>query len=72
VIEARLANLEALVGHLSAQLSQALAPQPFIGQDLRPDLSQGALANEDDAQQDALQRGPASGKRMVDTKSSDV
>jgi immune inhibitor A len=72
VIEARLANLEALVGHLTAQLSQAMAPQPFIGQDLRPDLSQGALADEDDAQQNGLQQGPASGKRMVDTKSSDV
>jgi hypothetical protein len=72
VVEARLANLEALVGHLAAQLSQAMAPQPFIGQDLRPDLSQGALADEDDAQQTGLQQGPASGKRMVDTKSGDV
>ena len=72
LIEARLANLEALVGHLSAQLSQTMAPQPFIGQDLRPDLSQGALADEDDAQQAGLPPGPASGKRMVDTKSSDV
>jgi hypothetical protein len=72
LIEARLANLEALVGHLTAQLSQTMAPQPFIGQDLRPDLSQGALADEDDAQQAGLPQGPASGKRLVDTKSTDV
>jgi immune inhibitor A len=72
VLEARLANLETLVGHLVAQMGQSAAPQPFIGQELRPDLSQGALADEDDAQPDLQRAGAATGKRWMDTKSSDA
>jgi hypothetical protein len=72
LIEARLAHLEALVGHLATQMRQGAAPQPFIGQDLRPDLSQGALAGEEDAAQDAMGQGPATGKRWMDSKSGDA
>lgn len=44
------------------------AAQPFIGGDLRPDLSQGALMQEDDspAAQAEMQRGSAGAKRQYD------
>lgn len=65
-IETRMAHLESLVGAMLGQGAQAVAQQPFIGEQLRPDLSQGALASEDDAVQDAMQRGDPAGKRSFD------
>jgi len=65
-IETRMAHLESLVGAMLGQSGQAVAQQPFIGEQLRPDLSQGALASEDDAVQDAMQRGDPAGKRSFD------
>jgi immune inhibitor A len=72
VVEARLAQLEAIVGALLAQAGQPAAAQPFIGGELRPDLSQGALAEEDDTRQDAMRQADPGGKRSFDTKPGDA
>lgn len=72
MLEARLAQLEAMVGSLMSQSGSDAPAQAFIGQELRPDLSQGALADEEDTRQDEMRRGVAAGKRSFDTKSSDV
>jgi immune inhibitor A len=67
-IEARLASIE---GALHKLLGSA-APQPFIGRELRPDLSQGALMDEDDYQGGVageLEGGQQ--KRQYDTKRKD-
>ncbi|QBE67111.1 M6 family metalloprotease domain-containing protein [Pseudoduganella lutea] len=75
MMEARMAQLEAIVGTLLGQpggQQAQQAPQPFIGAGLRPDLSQGALAGEDDTRQEAMRRGDAAGKRSYDTKPGDV
>ncbi|TQK01271.1 M6 family metalloprotease domain-containing protein [Herbaspirillum sp. SJZ107] len=69
-IEARMAQLESVVGSLIGQPGAAAA-QPFIAAQLRPDLSQGALAAEDENAQEAMQRGDAGAKRSFDTKLGD-
>jgi immune inhibitor A len=62
-LEARLASLEA----------RLTAIEPFIDASLRPDLSQGALAAEDDLGeiQRQMQEGAAQAKRLYDTKPRD-
>lgn len=62
--------LEARVAALEQQLG---APQPFIGRELRPDLSRGALSQEDDYAdaQKRMAEGDARSKRAFDTKISD-
>jgi immune inhibitor A len=65
-LEARVSALEAAVGSLSG----APTAQPFIGSQLRPDLSEGALAAEEDYSQlhDMMRQGSAEAKRHYDTK----
>jgi len=48
--------------------------QPFIGSNLRPDLSQGALLSESDASalQTEMETGSADAKRMFDSKLPEV
>ena len=68
-----IAHLEARVSALESALSGpsgAPAPQPFIGSQLRPDLSQGALSAEEDFSQfhEQMRQGSAEAKRQYDTK----
>lgn len=70
-LEARVENLEFSVSQLasgSSGVSEAV--EPFIGSDLRPDLSQSALLQEPDYQplHDEMRRGSPSAKRLYDTK----
>ena len=68
-LEQRIAALEsALQGAGGSQ--GAAAPQPFIGQELRPDLSQSALSNEEEmtALHEEMAQGSAQAKRLFDTK----
>lgn len=76
--EARLAQLEARVAALEGIVSGGggtgeAGAQPFIGSELRPDLSEGALLGEDDfAQlQNQMQQGSAEAKRIFDSKLKD-
>jgi immune inhibitor A len=65
-LEARIAVIEtALRGDQGGQ-----AAQPFIGQELRPDLSQTPFSAEDDQGdlQQQMKQGSASAKRAFDTK----
>lgn len=65
-----------------ADLSQRVAAlekfartlEPFIGENLRPDLASAALQGEDDlaAVRDQMQEGSAAAKRQYDTKTSDT
>jgi immune inhibitor A len=71
----RMAQLEARVAALEAASSQAIgsspaAVQPFIGAELRPDLSGSTLAAEDDyvQLQKLMQQGSAQAKRLYDSK----
>jgi immune inhibitor A len=69
-VEARLAAIEAALQRLlgTAMLGSA-APQPFIGRELRPDLSEGALGCEDDYGKRGptqIEGGPQ--KRQFDSK----
>jgi hypothetical protein len=59
---------QALPGDVSSQ-----SAQPFIGQELRPDLSQGAMVGEEDYHniQKEMQAGSAEAKRYYDTKRSE-
>ena len=68
-LEARVSALEEIVGQLTGG-GQA-APRPFIGSEMRPDLSQGALLGEEDATnlQQKMRTGSAAAKRQYDTKS---
>jgi immune inhibitor A len=68
-----IAHLEARVSALESALSGpsgAPAPQPFIGSQLRPDLSQGALSAEEDFSEihEQMRQGSADAKRQYDTK----
>jgi immune inhibitor A len=65
-LESRVAALEAALG----QLSGGVAPQPFIGTELRPDLTQSALAAEPDYAhlQEQMQQGSPEAKRLYDMK----
>lgn len=56
-LEARIAQLEALL------LGGAVAPEPFIGRALRPDLSASAYSDEADLEADP---GSFAGKRLLD------
>ena len=77
--ESRLAQLEARVSALEAVASGGTGEtgrageSPFIGSELRPDLSEGALSSEEDyAQlQDQMQQGSAEAKRIFDSKLKD-
>ena len=71
-VQARMAQLESIVGALLTHAGTTATAQPFIGEHLRPDLSQGALASEDDTSQDAMRNGDAAGKRSFDTKLGDA
>jgi immune inhibitor A len=70
-LEARIAQLESIAGMLLAGAQQRAA-QPFIGADLRPDLRQGALGDEDDQRQEQMLQGSAPHKRSFDTKQQDT
>src|SRR5215472_6012404 len=76
-LEARVAALEAAVWRLMSGMTQPMAegnaPQPFIGSELRPDLSQGALMSEQDFSeiQQQMQTGSAEAKRFYDSKMTD-
>jgi immune inhibitor A len=72
-LEERIATLEAIVlrmisGGVSQSMGESM-PQPFIGSELRPDLSQGALMSEEDySAQQQMQLGSAEAKRSYDSK----
>jgi immune inhibitor A len=76
--ESRLAQLEARVAVLEAAVSNAgggggtgdSGASTFIGSDLRPDLSQGALSDETDYTpiHDQMRQGSAEAKRFYDSK----
>jgi immune inhibitor A len=70
-LEARVAALEAAVNKTGG--SGEAAASPFIGSELRPDLSQGALSAEADYSQlnDQMQQGSAEAKRLYDSKLPD-
>ena len=69
-IEARLSTLEASIQQSRPPAALA-APEPFIGSNLRPDLSQGALTGEEDFAQlhQQMRMGSAQAKRNFDTGS---
>jgi immune inhibitor A len=71
-LEARITALEAVVSGGTGGTGQAGA-SPFIGSELRPDLSEGALSAEDDYAhlQDQMQQGSAAAKRSFDSKPKD-
>ena len=72
-LEGRIAQLESVVGAMMSSGSGfAAGSQPFIGSDLRPDLSGGAFMAEDDMVQQGMRAGSADAKRLYDTKRSDV
>lgn len=64
-------DLAARVAELEARLA---AIEPFISAGLRPDLSRGALASEEDLQliQQKMQESAGQAKRQFDTKPRDV
>jgi immune inhibitor A len=64
-------ELLARIAALEAALAGPGGGEPFIGRDLRPDLTQGALAGEDDlkALNSEMAAGSPSAKRHFDTKS---
>jgi BMFP domain-containing protein YqiC len=71
--ELAVAHLEARVSALESALSGQSgvpAPQPFIGSQLRPDLSQGAFSAEEDFSElhEQMRQGSAEAKRQYDTK----
>jgi immune inhibitor A len=65
-----MAELRARIETLERQLS---SPEPFISQDLRPDLRRGALAAEDDLDEATkrMAEGDRGAKRSFDTKPRD-
>jgi immune inhibitor A len=78
-LEARIDQIESLLAQLvgggqsmggedPSSAAQSADAQPFIGSELRPDLSQGAFMNEgDDAESEAeRQQGSATAKRQLD------
>jgi len=72
-LEARVTALEATLGTAPGGLSSATtgAAQPFIGSELRPDLSQSALSEEEDHYflQEQMGLGSAQAKRTFDKTS---
>ena len=66
-LQERVAQLEAIVGELLTG-GGGYGIDPFIGSELRPDLSQGALSDEEGM----VHPGAATDKRWLDTKGSDV
>ena len=70
-LQARVANLEFVVAQLSGGVGTESDPaQPFIGADLRPDLTQGAVLGEEDYQSmhEGMRQGSPSAKRIYDSK----
>lgn len=71
-LEARVAALEAMLlgGEDGGETSGAPGAQPFIGADLRPDLSAGSFLGEEDVEeiQKQMAEGAAAAKRLYDTK----
>jgi len=74
----RIAQLEARVAALEAASSMptgsgAATTEPFIGSELRPDLSESALSAEEDYSQlqELMQQGSAQAKRLFDSKLKD-
>jgi immune inhibitor A len=67
---ARVERLEAMMQQEGDPSGMESEQSPFIGQDLRPDLSQGALAEEDDQAQlrHEMMSGSAGAKRLYDSK----
>jgi hypothetical protein len=73
MLEQRVMQLEAIVGAMmSGGDSSAGQNQPFIGSELRPDLSAGAFMNEEDQMQEQMRAGAPQSKRLFDTKRSDI
>ncbi len=73
MLEQRVLQLEAIVGAMmSGGDAGGGQNQPFIGSELRPDLSTGAFMNEDDQMQDQMRAGAPQSKRLFDTKRSDI
>ena len=77
-LEMRVAALEAFVGGGTGGETEGTGgtgegASPFIGSELRPDLSEGALAGEADYTQlqDQMQQGSGEAKRMFDSKPKD-
>jgi len=70
-LEARLTTIEAAFGRLAGR--GAAAAEPFIGSELRPDLSKSALAAEQDNSQlqHQMRQGSAQAKRLYDSKQKD-
>ena len=70
-VAAELADLQARVAALESLASGAA---PFIGEELRPDLSQGAFLDEEDLEQYQRQmaEGDPEAKRAYDTKPADA
>ena len=70
--DARLNQLEARVSALEAAMQKPgeEAASPFIGSELRPDLSEGALAAEDDYStlDEQMKQGSGQAKRLFDSK----
>ncbi len=68
----RIAQLEAVVGQLVGGMGEEGGEEsgraPFIGQELRPDLSTGALGEEDDLEglRQQMKSGAADAKRLYD------
>ncbi len=69
-IEARLTAVEAALGITKAPSETSAVGEPFIGSNLRPDLSQGAYSAEDDLAdiQQKMLGGSVDAKRLYDTK----
>ena len=66
-----LAGLEARIAALESMLGGQAAPQPFIGAELRPDLSQSAYFGEEDVVgrlQEQMRMGSGHAKRAYDVK----
>ena len=74
-LEMRVAALEAVVGGGTGGGTQGTGEgaSPFIGSELRPDLSEGALAGELDYEQlqDQMRQGSAEAKHIFDSKPKD-
>ena len=70
-LQTRVENLEFAVSQLTGSTAPEPDPaQPFIGTDLRPDLTQGAISGEEDYQsvRERMGQGAPSAKRIYDSK----
>ncbi|MBN3817313.1 M6 family metalloprotease domain-containing protein [Paraburkholderia sp. Se-20369] len=69
-LEARIAALESAAAMQSQPTGHSAMNAPFIGQELRPDLSQSAFSEEEDQThlREQMQMGSAHAKRVYDSK----